>query len=122
MTNDTMLKMISMTRWTTRVIAAILAGLILFIAVSHILPNLFHLKTPEIMLLVSFTIVFIGLIVGWFNEFRGGIIVLGGFLIFEIIHYTTTHTIATAWMFLVFPVIGISYILNDYITKTISSN
>ena len=76
-------------RWTARVLAALMAGLVLLFLIGEG----FHpsrLKPSEWTLMVPFFVTWLGLCLGWRWEGLGGLLVVAGMGSFYFIHFAQT--------------------------------
>jgi hypothetical protein len=76
-------------RWTARLLALMLASLVLLMAIGEGF-NPGRLTTAELILTVPFFVVWIGLLLGWRWEGIGGILVVAGVAGFYLIHFAQT--------------------------------
>ena len=107
-------------RWCNRIIASILAILIILFVFGEGFPNFATVDARTALLFVCFIAIIIGLILGWFKEMSGGIILISGFVSFELIQYSATGNFATNALFAIFPLIGIIFIITSKSSKILT--
>ena len=100
-------------RWTARLLALLLAGLILLMAIGQGF-NPAKLKTSELILSVPFFAVWAGLWLGCRWEGLGGILVVAGVAAFYLIHFAQTGfgRWPRGWAFPMLAVPGILFLLS----------
>ncbi len=106
----------NMLRWVSRVLATLLAAIILVFAVGEGF-NPFHLSFRELLLSIAFLILWSGLIVGWFREKAGGLLIIAGWALFYVFNLMFSHRFPRGWFMLTLIVPGILYLLCDWFQK-----
>ncbi len=105
-------------RWTSRILAALLAALILLIfigeAVAGGLGPLSVLTLREKLMMAAFSTAFLGLILGWSREKLGGWLVVGGIAAFYLLDlaFSGTFPRGATFLLIVFP--GLLYLFSGY--------
>ena len=99
-------------RWTARVLALLMGGLVLLLAIGEGF-NPAKLKATELALSVPFFVAWVGLWVGWRWEGVGGILVLAGMAGFYLLHFAQTGfgRFPRGWVFPIFAVPGLLFLL-----------
>lgn len=105
-------------RWTSRILAALLAAMILLIfigeAVAGGLGPLSVLTLREKLMMAAFSTAFLGLILGWSREKLGGWLVVGGIAAFYLLDlaFSGTFPRGATFLLIVFP--GLLYLFSGY--------
>jgi len=73
-------------RWTARIIGSLLLLLFIFFLFGEGPPNPFNLTFSEHFLGIAMLIMAAGLIIAWKWEGGGGILILGGFVLFAVLN------------------------------------
>jgi hypothetical protein len=111
-------KIAQIIRWTSRVLAALLAALILLIfigeAVADEMGSLNVLTLREQLMMAAFFIAFLGLILGWLREKLGGWLVVGGMAAFYLLDLVFSGTFPQGATFLLIAIPGLLYLLSGY--------
>mgnify|MGYP001049214248 FL=1 len=105
------ISLIYLVRSFARVISVALLLFIAMVAIGEGFPNPMELSGRESLLTVFFVAMVAGLIVGWWRELAGGLLVLGGFAAFMLVELIATGDAGMNWIFALFPVAGMLYIL-----------
>jgi len=105
-------------RWIARVWAALMTALIMFIFIGDALADgigpIFNLTVREILMMVAFLTVFVGLILAWKWERLGGWLIVGGMVAFYIIDFVSSGTFPRGGTFLMIALPGILYLVLAY--------
>ncbi len=102
-------------RWTARIWSALMAALILIIfigdAVAEGIGPLFGLSLRDILMMVAFFIVFLGLILGWKWERLAGYLIVGGMVAFYLVDFLLSEDFPRGPTFLMIAFPGFLYLL-----------
>jgi len=104
--------------WTSRILAALLAALILLIFIGEgaagRLGPLSVLTLREKLMMAAFSTAFLGLILGWLREKLGGWLVVGGIAAFYLLDlaFSGTFPRGATFLLIVFP--GLLYLFSGY--------
>ncbi|MCK5785827.1 MAG: hypothetical protein KAH54_04610 [Candidatus Sabulitectum sp.] len=97
---------IKIIRWTARITSAITALLILMFFVGEGFHDryqfLFHLPLKDSLMMITFFILWLGLIIGWKRELTGGLLTVTGLGVFYLIDYLFSGSFPRGPYFLVF--------------------
>jgi len=63
----------------------------------------------DMPLMIGMIIMLVGIIVAWFREGIGGLLIVGGFIFFVVVELITGNKF-DAWFFLVFPALGLLHL------------
>lgn len=105
-------------RWTSRILAALLAAMILLIFIGEAaaggLGPLGVLTLREKLMMAAFSTAFLGLILGWSREKLGGWLVVGGIAAFYLLDlaFSGTFPRGATFLLIVFP--GLLYLFSGY--------
>ena len=117
-------KIIQVIRWIARVLAALMVAFIAFMFVGNAATDgigpLFDMNAREILMMVSFVVVFLGLILGWKREKLGGWLVVGGMVLFYLFDFTFSGTFPRGPFFPMIALPGILFLFSGYSPKSIS--
>jgi hypothetical protein len=105
------ISLIYLVRSIARVISVALLIFVIMMAASEGFPRPSELSGRESLLTVAFVAMIAGLIIGWWRELAGGVLVLGGFAAFMLVEYVTTRDAGMNWVFALFPTAGILYLV-----------
>jgi hypothetical protein len=105
------ISLIYLVRSFARVISVVLLIFIAMTAIGEGFPNPLELSGRESLLTVAFVAMVAGLIVGWWRELAGGLLILCGFAAFMLVEFVATRDAGMSWVFALFPVAGILYLL-----------
>jgi hypothetical protein len=81
------LPILSVVRWTARILGTAILLLIVAIAVGEGLPNPFAQPVEVQLLFAAMLTIMVGLILAWKWELLGGLLILGGFAFFAIVNH-----------------------------------
>jgi hypothetical protein len=102
-------------RWFAR----ILGSLVLLIVLSIAIGEAFFMEPPpgatgkltnrDIPLMGALVIMLVGIVVAWFREGIGGLLMIGGFIPF-LVEELKSERGFNAWFFIIFPIIGLLHL------------
>lgn len=99
-------KTVNIVRWIARVSAGLTAGLMLVIfvgeSISEGLEPLLNLTGREILMMVAFVAVWLGLVLGWRWELYGALLTIGGLITFYLLDYLFSGTFPRGPFFFIF--------------------
>ena len=115
-------KIIQIIRWIARILAALMVAFIAFMFVGNAAADgigpLFDLNVREILMMVSFVIVFLGLILGWKREKLGGWLVVGGIVLFYVFDFAFSGSFPRGPFFPMIALPGILFLIAGYSQET----
>lgn len=85
-------------RWFARVIGLMITAFILALAVGQRL-NLANLNAGEMTMAAALFVALVGMIVLWKWEGLGGVLVVGGLLVFYVTNYAVSGKLPGGWVF-----------------------
>lgn len=98
-------KSVRILRWTARILASVMAALILIIFVGEILgdgvPSLLQMTGWEISMMFVFFALWLGLLLGWKWELFGGLLTLCAVMIFYALNFLITGIFPRGPFFLI---------------------
>lgn len=113
-------------RWVARVWAALMAALILFIFIGESVTDgigpLFHLTVREVLMMVAFLTVLVGLTLGWKRELLGGWLIVGAMLAFYLLDFAFSGTFPRGASFLLIALAGILNLILAYTKNRVNQN
>jgi hypothetical protein len=111
-------KMRNTLRWIARILAALMAAMILFIFIGDAAADgigpISHLTFREMLMMAAFLIVFVGLVLAWKWERLGGWMIVGGMLAFYLLDFAFSGTFPRGATFLIIALPGILFLISYY--------
>jgi hypothetical protein len=104
-------------RSIARTISAMLLILVVMMIIGEGLPNFRIFSRGEIVSSVMFIAMIAGLILGWWRELVGAILILGGFLSFMASEYIASGDTGMGLIFVLFPLAGALYLIYWWLTR-----
>ncbi len=93
------LSVLTIARWTARIIGTLLLLLIAVFAIGEGVPNPFILSPRELLLFAAFATMIVGQIAAFRWEGIGGVLILGGFAFFSIVnHRISINIVFGPWL------------------------
>jgi hypothetical protein len=108
-------------RWIARILGSALFLLVLAFIIGEGYPNPLKLTASELISMIAFLMMLIGIPLAWKWEGLGGLIMLIGFIIFWIVNYLGSHRVGVGWVFPIFPIVGILFLFSSWRTKSPAS-
>ena len=106
MSTNTNNKLISKLRWIARILASIMAALILLFFVGEILSEglqpLLHMTFREFLMMFIFFALWLGLLMAWKWELLGGLVTLCAVIVFYALNFLFTGILPRGPFFLIF--------------------
>jgi len=107
----TKISLIYLVRSIARVFSFSLFLFVMIVVAGQGLPDVRAFTRGEIVSAVMFVGMSVGLLVGWWRELAGAILILGGFLGFLASEYAASGDIGMSGIFMLFPLSGALYFL-----------
>jgi hypothetical protein len=107
----TKISLIYLVRSVARMVSFALLILVGMVIVGEGLPNVRTFSRGEIVSAIMFMIMLGGLIVGWWRELSGALLILGGFLGFMASEYSSSGDMGMGGIFMLFPFAGALFFL-----------
>jgi hypothetical protein len=107
-------------RWTARLLAAVLVGLVLVVFIGVTLDGGFHplkLKGVEPLQMVFFWTAGIGMVVAWRWEVIGGALSLGGMILFFAVEFAVRGGLPRGLLLYLMLLPGLLFLLSGLIRK-----
>lgn len=98
-------------RSAARMVSVLLLILIVMFVVGEGLPKPSELARSERLLGIALIAMTLGLIVGWWRELAGAILIFGGFFSFMAIEFVASGDAGMGAVFVLFPVAGALYLV-----------
>jgi uncharacterized membrane protein YkvI len=98
-------------RWFSRILGSLILLLVLFMAIGEALfmepppGSSGKLKESDIPLMTGMIVMLVGIVVAWFREEIGGLLMIGGFIPFLVDELKSERGF-NAWFLVIFPIIG----------------
>jgi peptidoglycan/LPS O-acetylase OafA/YrhL len=100
-------------RWFARILGAFLVLFVLLSAIGGIIDPppqaVSKITTRDMPLMIGMAIMLLGIIIAWFREGIGGLLVVGGFIFFVVVELITDKNF-DAWFLLVFLAVGLLHL------------
>jgi len=114
---DDELPVLTVARWTARILGTLLLLLIAVFAIGEGLPNPLILSQREILLFIAMLTMIVGQIAAWKWEGIGGLLIVGGFAFFSIVnHRISINIVFGPWL-----VMGLIYFGCGWIKRRAAS-
>jgi hypothetical protein len=104
-------------RSIARTVATFLFILIVMMIIEKGLPNFRIFSRGEMVSSVLFIAMVAGLLLGWWRELVGAILILGGFLSFMASEYMVSGDAGIGLIFMLFPLAGALYLIYWWLTR-----
>ena len=106
---------INVISWIARILGALLVLFVLLSAVGGIIDPppqaTSNLTQQDIPLMIGMISMVVGIIVAWFREPIGGLLIIGGFIFFVIVELITSQNF-DAWFLVIFPIVGLLHLFS----------
>jgi peptidoglycan/LPS O-acetylase OafA/YrhL len=103
--------------WSARVTSLAMLGLVIFIFIGHGgPPNVFLQPTPVQLEFAAMALMLLGLVVGWWREWLGGLVVLVGLAAFNAVELTVNGQPAKG-AFPLFALPGVLFLLSAFLRR-----
>ncbi len=89
-------------RWTARVIGSLILAFVLLHLIVEGLPNVQNIAPGEGWLSCGFVLSLVGFALLWKWELTGGIVALGGIVLFYAVNFALSGKFPGGWVFLMF--------------------
>lgn len=98
-------------RWFARILGSLLVLFVLCMFIAYVIEpqGSGKMSMKDIPLMIGMTAMVLGIIVAWFRESIGGLLILGGFFIFFADEMIFNQGF-DVWFLIVFPVIGLLHL------------
>lgn len=102
----TKISLIYLVRSIARTFSFAVFILVLMVVIGQGWPNVREFSRGEVISSIMFVIMLAGLIVGWWRELAGALLILGGFLGFMASEYAASGDMGMSPIFMLFPLSG----------------
>ena len=106
MSHNSHRKLVRILRWIARILASVMAALILLICVGETLgegvPSPFHMTFWEILMMFAAFALWLGLLLGWKWELLGGLLTLCAVIVFYALNFLFAGILPGGPFFLIF--------------------
>lgn len=113
---------VTVIRWIARLSAGLAAALIAFIFIGEGMGDGFaalqQLTGPEISLMFAFLAVWVGLLLGWHWELAGGLLIVGGTLVFYLLNFAFSGHWPGGPYFLILAAPGLLFLFCGWLART----
>ncbi len=113
----TKISLLYLVRSIARMVSFALLILLGMVVVGQGLPDINAFTHGEKVSGVMFIVMIAGLVVGWFRELAGALLIVGGFLGFMASEYATTGDIGMSGIFMLFPLAGSLFFVYWLLTR-----
>jgi hypothetical protein len=104
-------------RSIARTFSAVILILVAMVVIGQGKPDFESFSQGEIFSTIMFGLMLAGLILGWWRELLGAVLILGGFAAFMVSEYVTSGDAGISWIFMMFPISGILFLLYWWLTR-----
>jgi len=115
---------INIIRWIARILGTLLVLFVLLSAVGGIIdlpPQATgNLTKQDIPLMIGMISMVVGIIVAWFREPIGGLLIIEGFIFFVVVELITSQNFE-AWFLVIFPIVGFLHLFSWWQSRKLSS-
>jgi uncharacterized membrane protein YkvI len=115
---------INVIRWIARILGALLVLFVLLSAIGGIIDpppqTTGNVTKQDIPLMIGMISMVVGIIVAWFREPIGGLLIIGGFIFFVIVELITSQNF-DAWFLVIFPIVGLLHLFSWRQSRKLSS-
>ena len=105
-------------RWIARILAALMAAFIAFMFVGNAVADgigpLLKMTGRESLMMLSFLVVFLGLILGWTQEKLGGWLTVIGMVLFYTLDFAFSGTLPRGVFFPLIALPGVLFLVSGY--------
>ena len=102
----TKISLLYLVRSLARMVSFGLLILVLMVIVGEGLPDVRAFSRWEIVSSILFVVMIAGLVVGWWRELAGAVLIVGGFLAFMASEYAVSGDMGMGRIFMLFPFAG----------------
>jgi hypothetical protein len=102
----TKISLLYLLRSVARMVSFALLILVVMVILGEGLPDIRAFTRGEIISAIMFVIMIAGLLVGWWREFAGAILIFGGFFAFMASEYAASGDVGMSPIFMLFPLAG----------------
>ena len=107
----TKISLLYLLRSIARMVSFALLILVVMVIVGEGLPDVRAFTRGEIVSAIAFVVMIAGLVVGWWRELAGALLIVGGFLAFMASEYAGSGDVGMSGIFLLFPFAGSLFFL-----------
>ncbi|MFA4947691.1 MAG: hypothetical protein WC674_04165 [Candidatus Krumholzibacteriia bacterium] len=107
----TKISLLYLVRSIARMVSFGLLILVFMVVIGKGLPDVRTFSRGEIVSAILFVIMSAGLVVGWWRELAGAILIIGGFLAFMASEYAASGDMGMGRIFMLFPFSGSLFLL-----------
>ncbi|MDD4857206.1 MAG: hypothetical protein PHD74_03770 [Candidatus Krumholzibacteria bacterium] len=111
------ISLIYLLRSIARMVSAVNLIFVAMLIAGAGLPDFHSLARGEIVSLAMLVAMLAGLVIAWWRELPGAILILGGFFVFMASEYATTGDTGISWIFMLFPVSGALFLIYWGLTR-----
>jgi Na+/melibiose symporter-like transporter len=103
---------INIIRWIARIVGSLLVLFVLLMFIGYAInpQDTGKITSTEIPLFMGMIAMLLGIIVAWFREGIGALLIFGGFLLFFVQEIIKNKNF-DVWILVIFPVIGLLFLL-----------
>jgi hypothetical protein len=98
-------------RWSARITGSLLVLLFALFSLGEGLPDPALLSASQLLMFASMTVALLGMVAGWHSDEIGGILIVSGKLVFDLVNVVTTGHVAGGPIFPIVWVPGILFLL-----------
>lgn len=115
----TKISLLYLVRSIARMVSFVLLILIVMLIVGAGLPDVRAFSRGEIVSSLMLVVMISGLIIGWWRELAGAILILGGFSAFMASEYSVSGDVGMSRIFMLFPLSGALFLVYWLLRKSV---
>jgi hypothetical protein len=113
----TKISLMYLLRSIARMVSTVILILLVMVIKAEGLPNLHEFSRGEIISSAMFIVMIAGLILAWWRELAGAVLILGGFFAFTTSEYVVSGDAGMSWIFMLFPIAGVLFLIYWWLTR-----
>jgi hypothetical protein len=113
----TKISLMYLLRSIARTVSAVNFIFVVMLIAGAGLPDFHSLSWGEIVSLAMLVAMLAGLVIAWWRELPGAILIIGGFFMFIGSEYAATGDAGMNWIFMLFPLSGVLFLIYWWLTR-----
>jgi hypothetical protein len=113
----TKISLMYLLRSIARMVSAVILILLAMVIVGQGLPNIHAFSRAEMLSSAMLVVMIAGLVLAWWRELAGAILILGGFFAFMASEYIASGDAGMSWIFMLFPLAGVLFLIYWGLTR-----
>jgi hypothetical protein len=113
----TKISLLYLLRSIARMVSAMIIIFVAMVVIGEGKPDFRAFSQAEIFSTIMFVVMIAGLVLGWWRELVGAILILGGFFAFMTSEYIASKDAGMSWIFMLFPLAGVLFLIYWWFTR-----